>query len=80
MVLERDGYRCRACGHPGGPFECDHVVPLHKDRHQDPYDPDGCQTLCEPCHMAKTRGENCRPPTVEETKWRRFIAKIAEGA
>ena len=27
-AIERDGYRCRACGKAAGSFEVDHIVPL----------------------------------------------------
>ena len=72
-VFHRDNWRCRACRRPGGPFECDHVVPLHVDPEQDPYDPAGCQTLCAPCHIAKTSGENRREPTPAEREWANLV-------
>ena len=75
-VLARDNWRCQECKGYGN--ECDHVVPLHKGGAV--YDLANLQCLCVSCHIQKTRGENCRPPTVEETKWREFVANIAEGA
>ena len=77
IVLEIDGWRCRSCGHPGGPFEVDHVVPLWLDPDQDPYDPDGCQTLCRPCHAEKTKGEGRRERTEKEVAWEIFVGEIA---
>ena len=45
VVFRRDLHRCKRCGRPGR-LECDHVIPLHIEPGQNPYDPDGCQTLC----------------------------------
>ena len=74
-VFERDGHRCRNCG-KAGRLECDHVVPLAEDPDQDPYDPDGCQTLCRSCHIAKTAGENRREPTPAERAWRELVDEL----
>ena len=77
IVLQRDNWRCRSCGHPGGPFEVDHVVPLWLDPDQDPYDPAGCQTLCKyPCHAEKTRAEGRRERTDKELAWEKYIGEI----
>ena len=54
-VFVRDGYKCCGCGRVGGPFECDHIVPLHKGGTDDM---DNLQTLCRECHMDKTWREN----------------------
>ena len=70
-VLDRDGWRCRACGRWGN--ECDHVVPLHRDPGQNPCDMDGLQTLCRGCHIAKTAGENRRPLTAAERAWAALV-------
>ena len=67
-VFRRDGYRCCACGRAGR-LECDHVTPLHVDPHQDPYDLEGCQTLCRTCHVAKTAGENSLPVAPDRQAW-----------
>ena len=77
-VFLRDGYRCKVC-HKSGRLECDHVVPLHMNPTQDPYDPAGCQTLCRGCHIAKTRAERQKAtPRRElvpgEAAWRRLVA------
>ena len=77
QVFRRDGYRCVKC-RQAGRLECDHIVPLHEDPAQDPYDPDGCQTLCRTCHIAKTAGENRREPTAAERAWRELVANLAE--
>ena len=74
-VFERDGYRCVECGRAGH-RECDHVVPLQRDPGQDPYDPNGLQTLCRACHLAKTATENRRPLTPAELPWRALVAEM----
>ena len=74
-VFERDGWRCTSCGRAGR-LECDHIVPLHVDPHQEPFDPKGCQTLCRCCHIEKTRWENRRPLTPEEQAWRDMVAEM----
>lgn len=76
-VFARDGWRCVKCRRAGR-LECDHIVPLHEDPAQDPYDPDGCQTLCRACHIAKTAKENRREPSVQERAWRELVAQIVE--
>lgn len=68
QVFKRDGYRCRTCGRAGR-LECDHVVPLHVDPDQDPYDPGGCQTLCRGCHRRKTGSENRHQPAPDQQAW-----------
>ena len=76
-VFDRDGWRCVRCGRAGR-SECDHVIPLHFDPGQNPYDPDGCQTLCRTCHVEKTRQENRRAPTPAESAWRALVAEMLD--
>ena len=76
-VFDRDGYRCVRCERAGR-LECDHIVPLEWDPAQDPYDPDGCQTLCRRCHIAKTRAENRREPTPAEAAWRELVEELRD--
>lgn len=71
IVLERDGWRCRACGGYGN--EVDHVTPLQHGG--DPYDEAGLQCLCRGCHLAKTRRENERPDPARD-KWREFVLEL----
>ena len=75
-MFDRDGWRCVACGNAGR-LECDHVVALHVDPDQDPYDPAGCQTLDRPCHVAKTRRENSAPDTPGAAEWRAWAVEMA---
>ena len=77
-VLDRDGWRCKACG-KAGRMEVDHIKPLFKFPDQDPYDPGGCQTLCRSCHIAKTRRENRRPGTPAERRWWRLMAEYTDA-
>ena len=72
-VFERDGWRCIECG-KAGRLECDHVTPMEREPGQDPYDVNGLQTLCGPCHVAKTRRENRRELTPDEAAWRALVA------
>ena len=76
VVFRRDNYRCVMCGKPGR-LECDHVTPMQREPGQDPYAPDGCQTLCRRCHIEKTRQENRREPTPAESAWRELVAEMA---
>ena len=76
-VLERDGWRCVQCGRYG--HHCDHVTALQREPGQDPYDPNGCQTLCRECHAIKTAGENRRPRTAAEQAWDRLVLDMVSG-
>ena len=75
-VFKRDVFRCVMCGRAGR-LECDHVTPMQREPGQDPFDPDGLQTLCRSCHVAKTREENRRPLTEAERAWRELVAELA---
>ena len=74
LVLDRDNWRCRACGRAGR-MEVDHVVPLRAGG--DPYDPGNLQTLCRECHIDKSAAEHRREPTPAEAEWRKLVAEIA---
>ena len=76
-VFERDGYRCVMCGRAGR-LEVDHVSPLQREPGQDPYDPNGLQTLCRACHIEKTRRENRRPQKPAEAAWQVLVASLQE--
>ena len=76
-VLERDGWRCVECGRAGR-LECDHISPLQREPGQDPYDPNGLQSLCRRCHIEKTRQENRREPTPAESAWRELVAEMLD--
>ena len=72
-ILNRDGYRCRACGRPGR-LEVDHVVPIQRGGAA--WDADNLQALCRSCHIEKTRRENTRPDPARE-KWRNLVRQDA---
>ena len=74
-VFERDRFRCTSCG-KAGRLECDHVTSLERDPAQDPYNPNGLQTLCRSCHVAKTAAENRREPTPAEAAWRALVNEM----
>ena len=62
FVLDRDGYRCVRCGRFGA-MEAHHKV---RGGGGAPYDPDGIETLCRPCHLGETRRER---RTVRRAEW-----------
>ena len=72
-VFVRDGFRCVRCGLPGR-LECHHVVPLDVDPEKDPYDADGCVTLCKAHHVA----EHGRHRSEAEKRWRALIAECLQ--
>ena len=74
-VFERDQFRCVGCG-SAGRLEADHVTPLQREPGQDVYDPNGLQTLCRTCHIAKTTRENRRPPAPAEAAWRKLVDEL----
>lgn len=76
-VFERDAWRCVDCG-AAGRLECDHVVALHVDPHQDPYALDGLATRCVGCHREKSARER-EAPVPGRDAWREFIALIANS-
>ena len=75
LVFKRDGYRCQKCGRMGR-LECDHKTPLEVDRDQNPYDPNGCQTLCRICHISKTASENQRQKSPAELEWAEYLKNL----
>ena len=75
-VFARDGWRCSECGR-AGKLEFDHITPLQREPGQDPYDPNGLQSLCRECHIEKTRRENRRPLTPAELAWRELVAELS---
>ncbi|WP_418010796.1 HNH endonuclease [Pandoraea pnomenusa] len=54
----RDGYRCQSCGAiVAGKYEA-HVDHVDGNSHNNPPDGSNWQTLCKPCHSAKTSKED----------------------
>ena len=78
-VFGRDDWRCVMCGRAGR-LEAHHITPMQREPGQDPFDPDGLQTLCRSCHVAKTREENRRPLTEAERAWRELVAELGSGS
>ncbi len=74
-VFERDGHRCVECG-KAGRLECDHITSLEREPGQDPFDPNGLQTLCRSCHIEKTARENRRELTPAEAAWRELVTAM----
>ncbi len=71
-ILDRDGWRCVACG-AAGRLEIDHVITLDSGGAET--DPANLQTLCVPCHVAKTRRERGEGP--DRTAWREYLTRLA---
>ena len=77
QAIERDGHRCRACGKAAGRFEVDHIVPLSKSGA--PFDLENCQTLCRPCHFAKSTIDRGGVPHVPDAAWVRLVDGMRDG-
>ena len=73
-AIERDGYRCRACGKAAGRFEVDHIKPLSEGGA--PYELDGLQTLCKPCHLLKSTIDRGGVPHVPDAAWERLVGEL----
>ena len=71
QVLDRDGWRCVKCGRAGR-LECDHIIPLDKSGPK--YALGNLQTLCRPCHFAKSGRERVAAhESPEQARWRALI-------
>ena len=68
-VLDRDRWRCQACG-KAGMLEVDHIQPL-EDGGSD--EPDNLQVLCRGCHIDKHR----RVDPIRDT-WAAAIAELID--
>ena len=73
-ALDRDGWRCRHCGRAAGRFEVDYVVSLEAGG--EPYALSNTQTLCRPCHFAKTTVDRGGVPHVPDAAWERLKAEL----
>ncbi|MXY35932.1 MAG: HNH endonuclease [Dehalococcoidia bacterium] len=74
QVLERDGYRCQACG-KAGRLEVDHIRRVRDGGEE--WEPSNLQALCRGCHIAKTGAEQ-RPPvlTPSEQEWQELVRAL----
>ena len=74
-ALDRDGWRCAACGGYGN--EVDHIVPL--ERGGAPFDDGNLQSLCRGCHISKTRreAEAAGRTTPGRAAWQSLVEGIA---
>ena len=75
-AIERDGYRCRACGKAAGRFEVDHIIPLAAGGA--PFDLENTQTLCRPCHFQKSTLDRGGVPHVPDAAWMRLKAELLD--
>ncbi|TCP39804.1 HNH endonuclease [Rhodovulum marinum] len=74
-ILERDGFRCRACG-ARGRLEVDHVKPV-RTHPELAYDPANLQALCPACHTRKTRIECGHPePDPRRKAWGEAVSAL----
>lgn len=69
-ILDRDGWRCRACG-KAGKMEVDHITPLRRGGAE--LDPGNLQALCRSCHAEKSKRE-ARRESAGQRAWRAFLA------
>lgn len=77
-ILERDGFRCKACG-CGGRLEVDHVKPV-RSHPELAYSPGNLQALCPSCHTKKTRIECGHAPLADDRQqWRSFVSELTRG-
>ena len=68
-ILKRDGYLCQQClsqGRPTPATEVDHIRPKAKGGTDDA---ENLQSLCNPCHYAKTRADTRRGVAVGIDGW-----------
>ena len=61
-----------------GRLECDHVTSLERKPRQDPYDPNGLQTLCRACHLAKTADERRPALTPAQLEWQTLVRELSK--
>ena len=71
LVLDRDGWRCQACG-KAGRLEVDHKRSLHLGGSNDP---SNLQALCRGCHFGKTRAEAGGDPLPGVEAWGNLIER-----
>ena len=72
LVLQRDNYRCRACG-KAGRLEVDHIIPVVQGGAW--WDAEGLQALCRPCHFSKSKAD-ISGPDPERDLWKRCLQKF----
>ncbi|WP_372570373.1 HNH endonuclease [Ruegeria jejuensis] len=68
-ILARDGYLCQPClrkGRPTPAQEVDHIIPKAQDGTDDDKN---LQSICTPCHKAKTKAENSTKQQIGEDGW-----------
>ena len=70
-VLDRDGWRCRRCGHPGD-LEAHHVTPLEAGGAA--LAVENLETLCRGCHIAEHRRDD-----PDRRAWRRYLQEVTDG-
>lgn len=75
MAKRRDGWACVKCGSKHR-LQVDHIAPV-RNAPERAFDLDNLQTLCGPCHGAKTRLEAGHPElSPERRKWRDLVQNM----
>ncbi len=73
-ILERDNYRCTACG-KAGLLEVHHIRPVHKGGAL--RDPNNVTALCRGCHIRITKAEGrARTPRPLRDAWWELIEEL----
>jgi 5-methylcytosine-specific restriction endonuclease McrA len=76
-VLERDDYRCQACGQPADSV---HHSPIGAreliDSGQDPADPSTCVSLCKSCHGRADSARTAASVKAHKPKPNRFMRTV----
>ena len=73
LAKDRDGWRCVKCGRAGR-LEVDHIKPVHHNGAM--WELDNLQTLCRPCHFAKSAAEQSRPKSAGELAWAELVKQL----
>lgn len=76
-ILERDGFRCKACG-ARGRLEIDHIKPV-RTHPELSFAPDNLQALCPSCHTRKTRIEcGHAAPDPKRQQWQTAVSELEQ--
>ena len=80
-ILDRDNWRCTACGRVAGRLEVHHIRPVAENG--DPYDPSNLKTFCRDCHFDahrsanRARGREAMRP--DKRDWAKVVDELTKG-
>jgi 5-methylcytosine-specific restriction protein A len=60
QILKRDGYQCQECKRQGRVTAAQDVDHIKRKKDEGTDDPSNLQSLCRPCHIAKTAAEKAK--------------------